>query len=151
MAGDGFMFRFQKVLDLRDQQERALEIELAGIDEAVARCKDSLRRWQEARRALLDQLADARREGDWLEHANCTAYLRHVRRQVGRHHADLDALGLRRQAVRAELEGAMCSRKALENYRDKLNREFLHERERAEEKIIDLHSARTYIRTEEAM
>jgi len=151
MAKGAFKFRYQSILDFNQQQQKALEIELARIDGEVLGCTEALRRWQRARGLLLDRIAAARRDGDLLENANCARYLRHVRRQIEHHSAALEGAQQARERAREQLEQAMRSCKALENYRDRLQRQFAAERERAEEKIIDLHSTSKYTRTEEAM
>lgn len=150
MAKKGFQFRFQSILDVKEHQEKALEIELARIDRAILAQKETGRQWERTRRQVLDELGKAQRNGDMVQSIQCGDYLRHVRRRIGDCHAVVAELDGEREQARAELERVMRSRKALENYRDKLRGEFIAEQEKAEEKILELHSASRFIRAEGA-
>ncbi|MGD2174214.1 MAG: hypothetical protein PVJ27_02335 [Candidatus Brocadiaceae bacterium] len=149
MAQDGFDFRYQKILDFKQHQEKALELELARLDTAVLAQRQSRRRWDMTRRQVLDQMGGARREGDLAHAAQCADYLRHVRRQMKNCDERLDELQRERERVRRELEKIMRSRKAVENYRDRMKKLFMVEREKAEQKVVDLHAARKFIEAEE--
>jgi len=145
MVEDGFQFKYQKILDVRQHQEKQLEVELARIDESIRMQREEQRRWKRVRDELLEELAVARGRGDLLETRHCSDYLEHVRSRIG-HFANVQAQMVReREQVRSSLEDAMRSRKVLENYRDRLQSEFRSEREKAEEKVLDLHSAHKFI------
>ena len=150
MAKTGFQFRFQSILDVKEHQGKALEIELARIDRAILAQKETARQWERTRQQVLDELGKAQRNGDMVQSIQCGNYLRHVRRRIDDGDAVVAELNGEREQVRAELERVMRSRKALENYRDKLRSEFIAEQEKAEEKILELHSASRFIRAEGA-
>ena len=140
MSPNTFEFRFQKVLDLREQQQRALELELARLDAEVQEARTAAARWEDTRAESLRALAAARRQGDLDEAANHTNYLKHVRARIQGARAALAEAQRQREGVRRRLERVLQSCKMLENYRDRLQREFVAGQERAEERIIELHS-----------
>ncbi|KPK66174.1 MAG: hypothetical protein AMK73_00780 [Planctomycetes bacterium SM23_32] len=143
-----FTFRFQKLLDLKEKQERALEIELARLERAVLSQQAALDGWRGARSETFQQMREARLRGDLAENARCAGYLHHVRARVEQCRAALDELRTRREGVREELRSVMQSRKVLENYRDRLRAEFMAEQEKTEERTIELHAARKFIGVE---
>ena len=65
MSPEAFQFRFQKVLDLREQQQRALEMELGRLDRELLKARAEAARWQDERAASLSALAEARRGATW--------------------------------------------------------------------------------------
>ncbi len=69
MSPEAFQFRFQKVLDLREQQQRALEMELGRLDRELLKARAEAARWEDERAASLSALAEARRGGDLEEDA----------------------------------------------------------------------------------
>lgn len=149
MAGKGFRFRFQKILDVREQQQKALEIQLAQSDEAVATCCRELQYWRERRHRLLDQIGRFRAEANLEEAHLCAQYLGHVRGQLAEAQRDLQDLRQRREEVRAELAEVLKSHKMLENYRERLKHEFANKQERAEQKTLELHAVRKFIQAED--
>ncbi len=150
MAKTGLRFRFQSILDVKEHQEKALEIELARIDRAILAQKETRRQWEHTRHQVLDELGKAQRNGDMVQSIQCGDYLRHVRRRIEDGDAVVAEMDGERQQARAELERVMRSRKALENYRDKLRSEFIAEQEKAEEKILELYSASRFIQAKGA-
>ena len=140
MSPSAFQFRFQKVLDLREQQQRALEIELGRQDKAVLEAGAEVTRWEAARTESLHALAAARRVADLQEAGAHTGYLKHVRGRIERARAALAEAQRQREAVRRRLERVLQSCKMLETYRDRLEHEFMATQEKAEERIIELHT-----------
>jgi len=140
MSPEIFQFRFQRVLDLRGQQQRALEIELGRLDGELLKARAEAARWEDERAASLSALAEARRRGDLEEDARQAGYLKHVRARIGSARAAVEEAGRARETARRRLERVMQSCKMLENYRDRLLHEFMAEQERAEERIVELHS-----------
>jgi flagellar export protein FliJ len=140
VSPETFQFRFQKVLDLREQQQRALEIELARLDAVLAQARQEVARWEGELAESLRALAAARRVGDLDEAASHTGYLKHVRARIQRAQAAVEEGQRHREVVRRRLERVMQSCKMLETYRDRLQREFMAAQERAEERIVELHS-----------
>lgn len=143
-----FVFRYQKVLEVRDRQQRVLEVELGRASRAVLDAQSALARWQRRRHGVLDLLGEARAQGDLEQNARCTAYLRHVRGRLGRCRAALAGLQAQKEAARERLLDAMKARKALETYREKLRAQYVAAQHKAEERAIDLHSTRAFARSE---
>jgi flagellar export protein FliJ len=140
VSPETFQFRFQKVLDLREQQQRALEIELGRLDSRLLEARAEVARWEDERAQSLRALAVARRQGDLDEDARHGGYLKHVRRRIAGARTALEEAQQAREAVRGRLERVMQSCKMLEDYRDRLRREFMVAQERAEERIVELHA-----------
>ena len=148
MAGPVFTFRFQRILEARERKQQALEMELGRLDRAMLEGHLELERWQAARRATLEEMRRARLEADLDRNARSAEYLRHVGERTARCRCALADLACDRADVMRRLEHAMRSRKALDEYRDRLEREFLAEQERSQERIVDLHSLRKFMQAE---
>ena len=144
-----FIFRYQKVLDVREKQQHALEVELARIERAVLDARADLARWNERRQDVLAQLRSAREGGDIEQNAYGTAYLRHLRRRRAQSRQALTDVERQRDAARASLADALKACKVLEKYREKLEAEHLVAVERTEEQTVELHSARAHVRAGE--
>jgi flagellar export protein FliJ len=140
MSPETFQFRFQKVLDLREQQQQALEVELGRLDGELAKARAEAAHWEGERAAALSALSDARRLGDLVEDARQAGYLRHVRARIEAARAALQEVQRRREETRRRLERVMQSCKMLETYRDRLRGEFAAAQERAEERVVELHT-----------
>jgi flagellar export protein FliJ len=143
-----FTFRFQKLLDLKERREKALEVRLGRLEADLIAARRELEQWERTREATLAQMREARRRGDLRDNARCTAYLGYVRERIGRCHASLEQIASKKEDVRGELNAVMKSRKMLENYRDRLKAEFMAAREKAEERTVEMHTARKYVAAE---
>ncbi len=144
----GFRFRFQRILEVKEKQERALEVELAHMDGLILEQEATVAQWQSRKHGVLEETLDARRRGDFAENARCTGYLRHVRGRIEKCRAALAELRLKREKVRQELQHAAQSRRVLEKYRDRLRAEFLVTVRKAEERVTEMHSIRKFSRAE---
>lgn len=145
-----FRFRFQKLLDLKGKQERMLEVEVACLDNVILGKRTELEAWQQERRATLGQLRLARDCGDLQANACGADYLRYLARRADRCRAAVADLRRERERVRQRLQAVVQSRKALENYRDRKRTEFLALEERAEERVLEEHAVRGFLRAERA-
>jgi flagellar export protein FliJ len=143
-----FRFRFQRILDVKEKQERALEIELARLDRLILDQEALQREWEGARQQTLQEMLQARRRSDLAENARCTAYLPYVRARIAQCARAAAELRSQRESVRQKLEQVMKSRKMLEKYRDRLLAEFLVALEKADERVTEVHSARKFIEAE---
>ena len=150
MSGGSFEFKHQRILDVRERQQQALEMEIAKVDRAIAEQQERVDRWLQERRETLHQILNTRVSGDLAEGARATQYLYYVRNNLKRCRQQLDELRAGREEVRHRLEQTMLVRKALENYRDRMEQDFLMDQERSQERILDLHSLRKYAQIEEA-
>lgn len=148
MNGEAFRFRFQKILDIREKEERAVQIELSRVDRALLREQQSADRWERTRQLLLEELRRARVEANLELNDRCSTYLRHVRDRIGLSREETGKLRQERQGVLRKLEQALQSRKALENYRGRMKKEFLAAQEKAEEQVIDAYSAHKFAQPE---
>ena len=137
---DGFTFRFQSILDLKERHERAMEIELGRLDADILECQEAIRAWERLRMEMLDRIRDARARSDMAENAQCSRYLSHVRREVEKGTRAAAQLRGQRESVRQELSRVVRERKVMETYRNRLKAEFLHAREKAEERVLDSHA-----------
>ena len=148
MAGPIFAFRFQRILDARERKQQVLEMELGRLDRAVLERQGELDGWHRARRTALEEMRQARRDSDLDQNARSADCLRHVDDRAERCRCALVDLARARADLMRRLEQAMRSRKVLEDYRDRLEREFLAEQERSQERILDLHSLRKFMQAE---
>ena len=150
MAATVFKFRFQKILNVREKQQRALEIELARLDRAILTNELTRRKWHCIKQDTLNATRLARHRDDLAENARCAQYLRHVRAQAQQCQSTGAQLRGNKEHIREELQRVMQSCKMLEKYRDRLKAEFMAAQEKAEERALDAHSIRAFVRAEEA-
>jgi flagellar export protein FliJ len=151
MVNDGaFTFRFQQVLDLREQQKQALEIEIGRAEAAINGALAARARWEATAEECAEGLGKARREGRIGEAHDYSKYLAHVRRQVAECHRRERELREEKERVREQLERAMRSCKVLENYRERLAREHRTAQEKAEDLVVDLHTMHKWIQGKRA-
>ena len=150
MAENGFQFRFQKVLDVRQGEQRSLEIELGRLDGEILKATRVRDGWTRLRGDCLDGLGQAQRASRLAEAAHHSRYLDHVRQRLVESVTAIDELRQQREAVRAELERVLRACKMLEQYRDRLVREHLSAQERADERIVDIHSVHKYVEAKRA-
>ena len=141
-----FVFRYQKILDVREQQQLSLEVALGSLERAVLDGRAELARWDRVRHDLLAQLRSAREGGDVEQNASCSAYLRYVRAHRARCQRSVADLEGQREEMRQKLVEAVKSCKVLRRYRDKLEAEYQAAQEKAEERTVELHSARAHVR-----
>jgi flagellar biosynthesis chaperone FliJ len=120
LAATRFTFRFQQILDAKERQEQVLEVEVARLARAILEQESALSGWTRIRRDTLRGLRRARERADLTENARCADYLRYVRAQM----------------------------EVLENYRDRLKAEFIAVQEKAEERVLEEHAVRGFIRAE---
>jgi flagellar export protein FliJ len=142
-----FVFAYQKVLDVREKQQRSLEVELGRLERAVLARRADLARWERVRRDVLAQLRSAREGGDMEQNAYGSAYLRHVRLCLEQGRQSLADLAGQRDAVREALTEAVKACKVLQKYRDRLRAEYLIAEEKADERTVELHTVRAHVRT----
>ena len=128
-----FDFKFQSILNVREKQQQAKEVALAQLDAQVAKVCETLNRWRIVRETTIEDQDKARLRGDLAMDARYGDYLTYVATRAAQCREELRTLSERREVVRADLERAMQARKALENYRDRLETEFIREADRVEE------------------
>jgi len=144
-----FRFRYQRILDVKEKQERALEIELGRVDRLIMEQEAVRGRWERTRQGTLEEMGVARRRADLVENARCAAYLHYVRARLAQCRVALAELREERERVRRELQHVAQSRELLEKYRDRLRAEFLADLEKAEDRVLEVHAARKFTGSEE--
>lgn len=150
MSDTGFEFPFQRVLDVREQQELSLQMQVAGAKKDLREARAELERWEEARGKALDGISRARCRGELGEAATHSRYLEHIRRRLTDCRNTVGELEQEKHHLQQELTRVMQSRKMLETHRERLEREYLARREKAEERVVELHSTHTFIQAERA-
>jgi flagellar export protein FliJ len=149
VAGTTFKFKFQRVLDLREQQQQALEGELAEVQKRLGRAEASVQRWLKLRRETLEEQGHARRKGRLGLDARYGDYLSFVRRKLSEARRELAVLTERREGIRNRIEDLLKARKLLETYRDQLKEEFYDQVLRDEQKLLDMHAIYSHIQAGE--
>jgi len=150
LAAAIFKFRFQKVLGAQKTKGRALEIEIGRIERNIARQQAMADQWKRTRRETLEEIRTARRCADMDHNASATAYLQHVREAIDECNRAITEFQQHKRQVQEQLKRTMRACQVLENYRDRQEREFMLEQERAFERVVDLHSLCKFMRAEEA-
>jgi len=139
--------RLQRLLSAKEKQEQVLEIEMARIEQTLNACLATEERWQRIKEQALRALREARQRADLDQNARYSAYLPHVRAQIRRCCSEGAALKEARARVRERLNEVMQSRKMLEKYRERVLREFAARHEKAEERALDAHALRKFLKT----
>ena len=150
MSTGTFSFPYQSILDVREQQRKGLQIELAGLESTVLEHEENCRRWETTRHDILALMRRAREAGDMGENTRGAQYLRHVNDRTTRWAQKAQATREERESVRDELRRLAQSCKVLENYRDRLAAEHSAATEKAEERALDSHAIRRSLRAEDA-
>ncbi len=150
MSETGFQFRFQRVLDVREGQRQSVQIELARAAAEQQDAAARLKRWTETKAETLRGLAAARRAGNLDDAARHSSYLEHVRTRLAQCREQHRLARQKADQLRDALEQAMQACKVLQTYRDRLESRHLAERERAEERVIDLHSMHSHTQSKRA-
>jgi flagellar export protein FliJ len=143
-----FRFRFQRILEIKEQQQHSLEIEIANMDRDLRRREAEQERWQRTKCEVLQNLREASRNCDLELRARNAAFLPHVRGRIDRCRREVTELREVKEGVRKRLEQVMQSCKMLQKYRDRLKAQFLSKLEKAEEQNLDSHSMRKFIQAE---
>jgi flagellar biosynthesis chaperone FliJ len=143
-----FVWRLQKVLDIRAKEEQLKEMELFRLTETLTERQSELMMRQQALRELLGRLREDRspqRLGTQefcLRHAAADDQVIAALKQEIR---DLEAL---RQEKTAEVLAAKRFRKGLERLRDEAKEQFIREQEQLEQKEMDDRTSVTFARAE---
>lgn len=146
MSDESTSFRFQKLLEIKEKREQSLQMEIARIDRAVSRLQDSRDEFMRLRDGALETLREARDHEEFGVNQQYTAYLRHVRARIKDCKEETSRLEQEREKVRRKLEEIMKSRKLLEQYKEKLDKQSQQDLERFEEKVLDAYSQRQFLR-----
>lgn len=144
----GFRFRFQRILEIKEQQQHSLEIEIANVDRDLRERQAEQERWQRTKHEVLENMREACRKCDLEFRARHAAFLPYVRTRINQCRREVSELREVREAVRKRLERVMQSCKMLEKYRDRLKAQFMAKLEKAEEQTLDSHSMRKFIQAE---
>jgi flagellar biosynthesis chaperone FliJ len=139
-----FVWRLQKVLDVKSRQEQFHRTELFRIAEQLAARRGALLLRQ---RILQDLLAEiAGHEGPQRWNAQ-EFFLRHVAaddEQIRRLQEEIAALEIRHRDQTARVLALRRSREGLEKLREKAKEQYIREQERLEQKELDERTTVTY-------
>jgi flagellar FliJ protein len=133
-----FEFRLEPVLRLRDQAEKVKQKEFALAVQEVRRCETDivyvLSEIDVSHEGLRE--AETREIEPWqlIFHRR---YLNHLQKQLGKLHAELQALAKKAEAKRLELVEASKRKKSLEKLKGRRRDEYVYEAAREEQKMFD--------------
>jgi len=141
-----FVWRLQKVLDIKTKEEQLKQMELFRLTETLAERQSELLMRQQTLRELLGKLGEDRspeRLGTqefFLRHAATNDQLiRTLKKEI----SDLEVL---RKEKTAEVLAAKQFREGLERLRDEAKEQFIREQEKLEQKEMDDRTSVTFAR-----
>ncbi len=137
MAENKFPFRFRKLLELREQQQKMAEMELAEKEQTICRQKALVDEKEALKCKAIKHQREASLAADLLMRSACAAHLRRLNGQIAADRKKLDGLVRSREQARGKLRKAAVAREALENYRDKKRSEFFAGMERLDERVAE--------------
>lgn len=146
--GGPLVFQFERLLDLKQTKEQALQLEVARIERLINEIRDMIKDFARLRKETISLLRSARRNQDFAFNEHCAGYLMFLKKRIANCEKKIEELDGEKEKNLAELEQVMRSRKLLEKSRDKCLRELKQEMEKAEEKAQGLHSLHKYLEEE---
>jgi len=148
MTTAGFTFRFQRILELKEKREQALQLDVARLERSIRERQDATQYWMRMREKAMARLREACRQSDLTVNDQYGVYLEHLRGEIRHCSEQINDLEESRQKVRRELETIVQERKLLEQYRDRLLAEYAAQQEKAEERALDSYSIQKFVEGE---
>ena len=150
MERAGAIFPYQRILDWKEQQERALQLEIARLERAILALRRERARWTALREETFDRFREARAKAELDVADQYPRYLEHLRDQVRRCTDKIRELQEDKEKVRKEIERVMQSRKLLEQFKERKLKQYWAEQEQGEQRALDAYSIERFIRGEAA-
>jgi flagellar biosynthesis chaperone FliJ len=141
-----FVWRLQKVLDVKDKIEQVRRAELLRMAEQIAETRAALLNQQRILKEVLAQVAQAS-PSDRPAHQEF--FLKHVSvndEKIGQFKARIAELEVAHRQKAAELMEVRRSKEALARLKDKARQRFIQEQERLEQKELDDRAGVSYVR-----
>ena len=132
-----FVWRLQKVLDIKAKEEQVKQMELFRLTETLAEKQSELLLRQQVLRELMGQIG---RDKTAQRVGTQEFFLRHAAtndRLIADLREHIKTLETQRQEKTAEVLAAKRFREGLEKLREEAKREFIQEQERLEQKEMD--------------
>jgi len=146
-----FVWRLQKVLDVKTREEQSKRIELFELAEQLAAKRGELLMKQ---RTLHDMLADIKRDSSPQRLGHQEFFLKHVatdNEKIRQLVKEIAALEMRHKEKAAELLVLRRFKEGLENLRAQARKEFIEAQEKLEQKESDERATIAFARNENRM
>jgi flagellar biosynthesis chaperone FliJ len=146
-----FVWRLQKVLDVKSKQEQLKRMELFRITEQLAAQRGELLLRQ---RILQDLMAEIKRHESPQRLNAQEFFLRHAAtddEQIRRLQEEIAALEIRHKEKTAEVLAVRRFKEGLEKLREKAKEEYMREQEKLEQKELDERTTIAFVRNESGM
>lgn len=143
-----FVWRLQKVLDVKTRQEQLKRTELFQITQLLAAKRGELLMRQ---RILQDLMADVRNHAAAQRLNTQEFLLRHAAsddEQIRHLQEEIAALEIRQKEKQAEMLAVRRFKEGLEKLREQAKEQYLREQERLEQKELDEQTTVTFARSE---
>ena len=132
-----FVWRLQKVLDIKVKEEQVKQMELFRLTETLAERQSELLVCQQTLRELLGTISQDRSPGRLGAQAFCLEYATTNDRRIKALKQEIHDLNVCRKEKTAEVLAAKRFREGLEKLRDEAKEQFVREQERLEQKEMD--------------
>jgi len=134
----GFKFKFQPILDIRQQIEDVRKFEMA---KAVSCCQEEKEKLSEFKNTEIRYIQEVSEEVsggmDLSKIRECNSYLLHIRKVIHNQKQAVNEAEQKVEESRNKLKTALIEKKTMENLRDKHAHEYTKEQIRLEQKITD--------------
>lgn len=141
-----FVWRLQKVLDIKSKEEQVKQMELFRLTETLAERQSELLMRQQVLREIMGQIT---RDKSSKRLGTQEFFLRHAAtndRFIEKLKEQIRQLEVQRKEKTAEVLAAKRFREGLEKLRDEAKEQFIQEQERLEQKEMDDQTTITFAR-----
>ncbi len=138
--------RIQRILEVKRKREQALKLEVARMERSMARVEHRAGMARRARQAAMRALRRSRLQKGARFHPSHADYLQELGSRIERCKHQKQRLRESKQRAVGKLQDAMRSRKLLEKHGERLATELRASIEESEQKAMDGHSIRRFVR-----
>jgi len=143
-----FVWRLQKVLDIKAKEEQLKQMELFRLTETLAQKQSELLVRQQTLRELLGRISEDRSPGRLGAQEFCLKHAATNDQLIKALKKEIRDLEVCRKDKTAEVLAAKRFREGLEKLRDEAKEQFIREQEKLEQKEMDDRTSLTFARAE---
>jgi flagellar FliJ protein len=144
-----FVWRLQRVLDVKAKQEQIKRAELFEITEKLAETRRILLRRQRILRRIIAEIAENEPQQRLGQQEFFLKYSATTDEQIRKLKNSISELELRQTKKMTELIHVRRFKESLENLRAEVKRRFIEEQEKLEQKVLDEAATMSFVRKNE--
>lgn len=134
----GFKFKFQPILDIRQQMEDVRKFEMAKAISFCEEEKGRLSDFKNTESRYIHEISEEVSGGmNLLKIRECNSYLLHMRKVIDKQEQAVNKAQQKVEESRDRLKSALIEKKTMENLRERHAREYAKEQIKFEQKVTD--------------